>query len=359
MLTVVLETPGVGMVTAPVVGGELEYRLDRYPRFRLDVQMRPEHGSVHVWQAPYGTRAHVTGPDGKLMFSGPLHWSGITRPDGRWAVQASDDSLYLTLFQTGNRPGQFLPGTTTNVKGFIEALASLAGAPVRVAGDAGTVDLRGLDISSANAWSLVEEQLIANGLDVWPRGDGTLEVGPTAAIKPRPDHRLTVGPDGTITAYDLTMERVYNRVVLTYEASKDGESETRYIDGVWSDTTTSAGIGIGVHPYTKTVRVGQDWWDDPAGHQAQANAGAAALAQLVRGAARAATVAAVPRYDVLPGETVEVGFYSGVSDRFLVVGAAWPLAAGPMRLDVRNSEPDWPGSTLFKEEAGHARLHAP
>lgn len=360
MLTLVLESPGLGMISPYVTGGSLDYMLDRYPRWRLTADLRPDPNAVHLWQSPYRTRAHVIKPDGSMLFSGPLHQSQITRPDGNWSIEASDDTMLLRQFRTSNRPGQFLPGTTMDIRAFIAALASMANAPITTSGSGGLVDVRDLDIAGAEAWSLVEEQLIANNLDVWPQGDGTLMVGPTAAMKQTPDYRITVGEAGTITSYTVVMSRIYNKVILTHEATKTGASDTKYVDGVWTDSTSSAGTSIGINPYTRTVRVGEEWYDDPVGHQAAADAAAASVAQTVRGFARQATVEIVPRYDITVGNTIEITFLVGTTDRFLVVGASWPMTAdGTLRLEVRNSNPDWPSQFFIEErEASHGRSYA-
>jgi hypothetical protein len=357
MLTVVLDNPATGVVSPYLTGGSLDYVLDRYPRWNLTASLRPDPDAVHLWQTPYGTRAHVVKPDGSLLFSGPVIESRISRPDGVWTIQAADDTALLARYRTSNRPGQFLAGTTMTVKQFIEALAAEANVPVTVVGDLGTVDVQGLDIAGAEAWSLVEEQLIANNLDVYPQGDGSLLIAPTATIKTQHDHLISVGLAGTITSYTVSMSRIYNRVTLTYEATKDGATDTKYIDGVWTDSTSSAGTAIGIAPYTRTVRVGADWYDDPAGHQAQADAAAAAVAQTIRGWARAADIEMVPRYDIAVGSTVLVTFLSGASDKFLVTAASWPLEVdGVLGIQVRNPDPDWPGSTFFAErQASDAR----
>ena len=357
MLTLLLEEPTTGVVSPSVVDGEVSYQLDRYPRWSLTARLRPDPVAVHLWQSPYGTKASLFAPDGALFYTGPIYMSSVSRPDGQWQIEAADDTMFLRNWRTSGTPNQHVPGTTMDVPAFIRALATLAGVDLDVRGQGGTVDVATLDIADSEGWALVEEQLIANHLDVWPQGDGSLLVAPAAAIKGTPDHALTVGVDGTITRYGITMSRVYNRVVITHEARKDGESDERYVEGVWEDTTSIAGTAIGPNVYTRNVRVGGDWWDDPAGHHVLANMNAAAVAQQVRGIARAATVDAVPDYTVRPGDTIDVTFLKGTRDRFLATGVTWPLAPGAMSIDLRNPDPEWPGSTFFVEEAGRARLH--
>jgi hypothetical protein len=356
-LSLILEHPDVGMVTPPFVQGTIEYQLDRYPRWRLMAELRPDANAVHLWQSPYGTRGYVLRPDGSLLYSGPVFTSSVARPDGRWVLQGADDSLLLRQWKTSNTPGQFLPGTTLDLPGFINALAARAGVTLKVAGSGGLVDVTVLDIAASQGWALVEEQLIANNLDVYPQGDGTLLVTANAAMKPTPDHTVEVGAHGTITGYRVDMTRVYNRVILTHEATKEGETDRHYIDGVWEDTATASGSQkIGPSVYTRTLRVGGDWWDDPSGHQSAANQNAAAVAQAVRGYARTIALDIVPDYSIAPGDTIEVTISTGTTDRFLVMGVRWPLEPGAVHIDARNPDPAWPGSTFF-EEVADARQH--
>jgi hypothetical protein len=356
-LSLVLEHPDLGVLAPPTISGRLSIDITRYPRMGLTATIRPDPGGVALWQTPYGTRANVVTRTGSLMFSGPVFGASVQRPDGAWTLDAADDILLLRNWKFSERPLHFLPGSTMDLPAFIRLIAAQAGVEVRVTGSGGLVDVRGLDVAGKDGWGLVEEQLIANDLDVWVQGDSTLQVGPTATMEPVADRSVRVGEIGTITGYGVDLARRYNRIVITHQADKQGE-DPKYIDGVWEDNTSPAGRpGTGPVVFTKTVRVGADWWDNPAAHQQQADANAAAAAQTLRGIAREASVEAVPDYDLRVGETLDITFMSGVRDRFLCTAAEWPLEPGPMRITGRNPEPGFPaqGPSTFLKEAHHAR----
>jgi hypothetical protein len=360
-LTVVLSHPDAGVIAPAVTGGSLTWELDRYPRMGLEVTIRPDPspGGVPLWSTPYGTTAQVLTPGGSLLFTGPVYEARVARPSGAWTLRASDPIRWLQQWRESERPEQFLAGTTMDVPSFIRALAARAGVAdrVRVSGSGGLVDVRALDLAGKDGWALVEEQLIANDLDVWPAGDGTLVVGPTARMG-APTAALRVGEVGTVVGYDVQMRRRINRVVLTHQCQKDGEDD-RYVDGVWQDAAGTAGVAsVGPAVYTRTVRVGQGWWADPAARQAQADANAAAVAQTVRGVAREGVVEAIPEYTLAVGATVDVTFLKGVQDRFLVTGIEWPVLPGPMRVTCRNPEPGAaPSRFLTTTRRADARLH--
>lgn len=359
-LSVVLEHPDVGVVTPPIVSGNLQYVLDRYPRFRLTVVSRPNPRGMDLWQSPYGTKAFVfrkTG--GELMFTGHIISADVQRPDGQFGLEGADDITLLTAHKFSERPGQFLPGSTMDVPAFIRLVAATVGVAVTVTGSGGTVNVSALDVAGKQAWALVEEQLIANDLDVWVQPDGALQVGPTAVLKDDdPDHAIGVGNTGTITGYTVAMARIYNRVIVTHQCQKQGEDD-KYVDGVWEDLTSIASVGkLGPNVYTSTVRVGEDWWANPTGFQAQANANAAAIAQTIGGYAREATISLVPDYTIQTGHTVDVTFRAGVKDRFLVTAVNLPLGVGPMEITCRNPDPGWPGSTFLQQPSKGRRRYA-
>lgn len=357
-LRLVLLHPDLGVVAPPVIAGQLSYALDRYPRMGLSATIRPDPNGVPLWQTPYGTTAEMFTPAGRKVFHGPVFSASVSRPDGAWTIEAADPILLLRNWKFSERPGQFLPGSTMDLPAFIRLIAAQAGVAVQVAGSGGLVDVRGLDVAGKDGWGLVEEQLIASDRDVWVLGDGTLEVGATASLKQTADRWIRVGQSGTMTGYTVDLARRYNKIVLTHQAEKQGE-EPRYIDGVWNDLSSPAGIpGTGPVVFTKTVRVGEDWWNNPAARKQQADANAAAAAQTLRGIAREVRLEAIPDYDLKVGETIDVTF-GAVRDRFLATAAAWPLEPGPMSITARNPDPGFPaqGLSTFLKEAHHARLN--
>jgi len=345
-----LEHPDIGIASPLVTAGTIAHDIDYYPRASLRATIRPDPDGIPLWATPFGTRAYVgDAATGALVFSGDVVSSTVSRPEGGWEVHASDDSNRMAHARIDDRPQYLAPGVV-DVATFIRDLASHVGVSVSVGGDGlGSVDTRALDLGGKNAWALVEEQLTANGLDVAVGGDSLLTVQPLPAIKDVPDADLRVGESGTITGYLLSMSRRYNRVALAHRAQKQGEDD-RYVVGVWEDRQSLSGVqAIGPITHTETTRVGEDWWDDPAGHQAQADHNAAMLASAVGGTSRTATINAVPDETLRPGMTVQVTFLGGRADRFLIHSVALPLErGGQMTVGCQNPEPDWAGASLLR-----------
>jgi len=366
-----LEHPGLGIASPLPIGGDLVHDLTMYPRTGLTAVLRPDtsEGAIPLWATPYGTRAHITAADGGNVFAGDVITAGVSRPEGGWRLQAADDISRMRAAEFSPRPGQYLVNAPTDLAGYIRALAAYVGVDLSVfGGGLGTVDPSRIDMAGYNAWALVEEQITATGLDVAVGGDGSLTVQPAPVLQPEPDRTVTVGERGTIVRYDLRMSRRYNRVVITHVCQADGQDD-KHVDGVWEDRQTIAGVqSVGPRTYTSQVRVGADWWNDPAAHQAQADANAAALAVQVRGAAREAVIGCVPDPSIRVGETVQVTYLGGRTDRALLTGVEWPLMpGGEMMLAVSSPDPGWseaidaplierPSETLKRSRLARRRL---
>jgi hypothetical protein len=341
-LTAVLEHPEVGVVAPMVTGGTLDCQLDRYPRYRLTLDIRPQLGKgIEAWQTPYGTICYLLDPDGGMVFTGPVHEARATRPDGGWTLTAADNILMFSQFRWPESPNHKVGADLgmVDLPQWIRNIAASIGIPATVTGSGGQIDPRTLDLSGMDGWQAVEEQAIANNLDIYPQGDGSLLVAPTAALKASPEAELKVGYGGSITAWDVTMRRRINMIEITHQAQKTGQSD-KYIPGLWEDRSSPSGIdAVGPVVYTQTVRVGAAWWDDPIGHWPQANANANAVAQTMRGIAREAVIEAIPDYSLKLGQTVKVQLTADISDVFLVTGLSWPLGPGPMTVNCRNPDP--------------------
>jgi len=344
-LRVILNHPSVGSRAPLVTGGSLTCALDRYPRWGLDVSLVHGPGETDLLRTPYGSRALVDTPDGVRLFSGYVMDTSAARPSGTVSLQAMDP---MVLFQqakfTGN-PNFRLGGGMMTLPQWIERIAVARGLPVpRIVvapgTPLGTVDGDNLQVSGQDAWRLIEDQLIANELDIMVTGGGSFQLQRPPAISTVANKHLRTGQTGTIVSYDLQMRGVINEVILTHRARKEGEDE-KYLDGVWQDNSALSGVdAIGPRTHLQTVDVGADWWDNLPARQSQADANAAAAAATLRGYAREVRVEAIPDYTFRVGETVRITYRSGETDLYLLTSIEWPFGPGPMRLTCRNPNPD-------------------
>jgi hypothetical protein len=302
-----------------------------------------------LWQTPYGTRAEVRTPTGSLLFTGPVMEAKATRPDGAWTVRAGDDTVGYRWRTYPAEPGRRAGNGTgiVTLAGFINVVTTDAGLPApTIVGDllTGSINLQHLDVTTRNAWQLIEDQALAHGVDVNPEPNRVLRIGPPPKLAATASRRYKVGEGGTITGYTVALNRTFNEVLLSFRCVEDNKDDT-WVTGVWRDTSALTGVAaIGATTYTDIIQK-TGWNANPASHQAEANAAAAAAAPRLRGDSRAITITAAPDYTLRGGDTIEAELMNSARDRFMVTGLRFPMQ-GAMTIEARNPEP---GATETKE----------
>lgn len=326
--TVEVGTPGTGgqvtWVPLEAGGGSVRFDADSFDRTTATLDL-PLHHAPASWSSPLTpddalVRVSYQWGDAAPLVVARLWVDDVVtrRPDGTVTVQAVSTAARISQagFPTGDRR---YTGTAVNV---CQAIAAAAlGVPVqtRVEGalTAGGVTVTAEQAFTGDPWMAIEDLMDASGGEAWFDADGVMVMRPQPTTKDTPDWHLAVGPGGTVTSYESRLTRGPNIVRLAVQSVAGDADVVGYAQATGAlDPTGPYG------PFRSDVT--------RPGRMTKAQADTAAAAWLTRagGLARSVTLEAVPHPGLEVGDTVEVLFASGATERSRVLTIDLPITPG-------------------------------
>lgn len=181
-----------------------------------------------------------------------------------------------------------------------------------------------------DAWQTIDDLANQIDADVYDTGMRAFVVEPRPHLAARSALTLRVGPRGTITDSDATLDRDEwaNRVVIRYRWF-DVAGVERRITG-----TATAQTGSPYAPDVVGLKVLPLERDTPT-TQAAANAAAASVLRRMLSRSRSYTVRAVAAYWLRPGHTVTLQLPAGRQERHLVSAVEFEPLLGAMTVTTR------------------------
>jgi hypothetical protein len=319
----------------PFTGGTITKTMSVTPRTRATLEVPTQMVPTLIDQnyLPTGQRLvfeyRIDGVGGWVTVADlDMVSSQITRPDSVWVLEAVDRSIRVALDDTA-RGGWVEPtGTIDSAIRYI-VNRTFPGSVFEVSGLAGTMTVPAGTVTDGDPWSAAVGLATLAQSEVFHRANDRVWVvrfHPAMMWPADPVDSLGVGRQ--ITQYTLTHEAGYSVVALRYRA-KDGGAILA--TGTWVDARTDSPTSIqriGRVVYRETRDA------DAAPTQSEASSAASALGARVAGRARSPSIRHVARPWLEPGDTIDVTYSGGPTERQLIDSVDIPLDTSNIQTTV-------------------------
>lgn len=325
----------------PLAGSRLSWDASRWPRADLTA-------TLPTTITPSLLPAAISAYGGRLEVTLGARWRGqdyvfragtlavtkvdVDRPDARVTVEAAS----LEAVVNEDRYDTRTPTPAGTVSAVVAGIVHRTLPGVVVVNRLGALDVAlaaGRYELDGDVWPVIEQVMDTAGGAAWFDAAGQLVLEP-APVVGVPVLTIATGEAGGLTGYSSSRAWAPNRVALVYEDQADPPARRV---GVWEDHRggpTDVAGPYGRHTYR------QDYSSLLAlPSQADANAGALAMARRVVGRFRTVTARAIPAPWLLPGDTVRVGMLGGLVEDHVVQSLELPLPGlDVMTLTTRSAD---------------------
>jgi hypothetical protein len=290
------------------------------------------------WRTRVKIEAEVAEGDTPIRIpvtQGWLYQTQVTRPASEFTVSVADFSSRIAS-HTIEKP--YTPAATTKVRDVIKRLVRRTSETYAAAMqfDAAVPDDQYGDLGaiSGNPWEAIERLADTVGCEVFVRYDDVMVMRPIPSLGTSRS-RIAVGGGGLLVASNTVVERQVNRVVIRFDGQRKANGQAAPpVYGVWqvSDTSpTSPTKGYGYVTVVESRSVGNIT-------QAQANRAALHLGRRTSGQVRTTEVTSPALPHLEPGDTVDIGYPTGVGEKAVVQSHVIDLSpSGSSRVKTRST----------------------
>ena len=313
-----------GMVVLPILGGSITKDTAAAGRCRagITVPTQPVAQPIDQAMVPTGQRLlleYSIQHFGQWVTIADLDVirSRIVRPDSVWELEAVDRGARVGLDDTAR--GGWVPQTTGTIAAAIQYIVrrTFPSTVFAITGPALTQAVPPDSKTFGDPWELAMRMAEAAGSELYFRAHDRVCV-----VRPKPDVGTpvdTIAVGVNVTQVDLAHEAGYNTVGLRYLNQAGDVLRT----GIWKDTRTTSPVSVqrlGAH-----VVLAEDKQVDTPPAQVDADAAAAAIGRRAGGRARSPSIRHVARPWLEPGDTVDVTYAGGPTERQVIDSVGIPL----------------------------------
>lgn len=250
--------------------------------------------------------------------------SRFSRPSNRLEVTLSDPSALIAgdILPGPFRQANIMSSAQDTITWLIDRSVFYQPANATlVDSTAETLPLSADYVVDGSPWDCVEQLADTIGAECYFRPDRWAVLRPVPSLKSTPDALLYALAGGTVTAIDSELSRGPNVVYLWGAPLASGKASR----GLAMDTDPNSPTYISAPGYGRVVVV--ETRPNPL-TAAQAQSAATALLRRVQGKVRTVTVDAIPDPSLEPGDTVQVRYANGKTERHVIQSVSLPIGGG-------------------------------